>query len=222
MDTKSASDMPTRLHFVFLAAIAVLVASSQNSYAQMRGLGMHTGFAPRGEMHGSPWRGHARRSIYLGDPFWGSDYAPDQPYYAEPGPQVIVLQPPAEPEPPQPRAEPLMIELQGDRYVRTGGFETADSGVPEVSRSLRQVSANAASVRVPTVLVYRDGHREDVSGYAIIRNVIYARGDYYQDGYWTKDIELSSLNIPATLKANQDNGVRFILPASPNEVVTRP
>lgn len=214
--------MPSRLHIVLFAVIALLVAIPQHSYAQMRGLGMHTGFAPGGAMHGSPWRTHTRRGIYLGDPFWYPDYAPDQPYYAEPAPHVIVLQPPAESEPPQPRAEPLMIELQGDRYVRTGGFETANSGVPEVSRSLREVSANAAPVHLPTVLVYRDGHREDVSGYAIIRNVIYARGDYYQDGYWTKNIELSSLNIPATLKANQDNGVKFMLPSSPNEVVTRP
>jgi hypothetical protein len=215
--------MPTRLHLVFLAAIAILATIPQSSYAQVRGLGMHTGFAPRSEMHGSPWSGHARRGIYLGDPFWYSDYGPDEPYAAEPGTQVILLQPQvADPEPPQPRAEPLMIELQGDRYVRTGGFETAASGVPEASRSLREVSANAALAHVPTVLVYRDGHREDVSGYAIIRNVIYARGDYYQDGYWTKNIELSSLNIPATLKANQDNGVKFMLPSGPNEVVTRP
>jgi hypothetical protein len=228
---KSALDMSTRLHLVLLAAIAVLMLVPQNSYAQMRGFGARAGFAPRGEMRGAPWRGQSRRGIYLGDPFWGSDYASDEPYsYADSGRQVILLQPPAEPEPPQPRVQPLMIELQGDRYVRTGGFETADSGVPQVSRSLsstssmslRQVSANAAPVHLPTVLVYRDGHREDVSGYAIIHNVIYARGDYYQDGYWTKNIQLSLLNIPATLKANQDNGVKFILPASPNEVVTRP
>jgi hypothetical protein len=214
--------MPTRLHLVLLVAIALLAAIPQSSYAQMRGLGMHTGFAPGGEMHGSPWRGHTRHGIYLGDPFWYSDYVPDQAYYNAVPPQVIVLRPPAEPEPPQPRIQPLMIELQGDHYVRTGGFETANSGVPQVSRSLREVSANSTPVHLPTVLVYRDGHREDVSGYAIIHNVIYARGNYYQDGYWTKNIELSSLNIPATLKANQDNGVKFILPASPNEVVTRP
>lgn len=213
--------MPTRLQLVFLA-VAGLAAIPQNSYAQMRDFGVRPGFAPSGELHGEPWRGHPRPGIYLGDPFWGSGYASDQPYYGDSGPQVILLQPQAEPELPQPRVQPLMIELQGDRYVRTGGFETADSGVPEVSRSLREMSANAAPVHIPTVLVYRDGHREDVSGYAIIRNVIYARGDYYQDGFWTKNIELSSLNIPATLKANQDNGVKFMLPSSPNEVVTRP
>ncbi len=215
--------MPTRLHLALLAALALLVAIPQNCYAQMRGFGVQPGSAPRGELHGAPWRGHTRHGIYLGDPFRYSDYAPDQPYYDAVPPQVILLQPQAaDPEPPRPRIQPLMIELQGDRYVRTGGYETAGSGVPQVSRSLREVSADAAPLRIPTVLVYRDGHREDVSGYAIIHDVIYARGNYYQDGYWTKNIELSSLNIPATLKANQDNGVKFILPSGPNEVVTRP
>jgi len=52
--------------------------------------------------------------------------------------------------------------------------------------------------------------------------VIYARGNYWQDGYWTKNIEISALNLPATIQVNQDNGVRFTLPAGPSEVVTRP
>jgi hypothetical protein len=52
--------------------------------------------------------------------------------------------------------------------------------------------------------------------------VMYARGDYWRDGYWTKNIQLSALNISATLKTNQDHGVKFVLPAGPNEVVTRP
>jgi hypothetical protein len=61
-----------------------------------------------------------------------------------------------------------------------------------------------------------------VSDYAIVGVVMYARGDYWQNGYWTKNIQLSALNVPATLKANQDNGVKFTLPSSPNEVITRP
>jgi len=71
------------------------------------------------------------------------------------------------------------------------------------------------AVHLPTVLVYSRRPSRRCFGYAIIHNVIYARGDYYQDGYWTKNIQLSLLNIPATLKANQDNGVKFILPAAP-------
>ena len=32
----------------------------------------------------------------------------------------------------------------------------------------------------------------------------------------------SELNIPESRKANEERGVRFVLPAAPNEVVTRP
>jgi len=61
-----------------------------------------------------------------------------------------------------------------------------------------------------------------VTDYAIVAGVIYARGDYWQNGYWTKQIRLSLLNIPATIQANQEQGVKFVLPSAPNEVVTRP
>jgi hypothetical protein len=72
------------------------------------------------------------------------------------------------------------------------------------------------------VLVYRDGHHEQVFDYVIANGNLYARGDYYRDGFWTKTVQLSALDIPATLRANSDAGVKFMLPSAPNEVVTRP
>jgi hypothetical protein len=72
------------------------------------------------------------------------------------------------------------------------------------------------------VLIYRDGHSEQVPEYAIVKGVIYTRGDYWRNGQWTKTIQMLALNIPATIQANQKQGVRFVLPAGPNEVVTRP
>jgi len=232
--------MPRHLHLVLLAG--TLVATGPCALSQMRGAGFSGGgrsISGRG-FSDEPARFHRGRGIYLGDPFYYSDY-PDGPYYVESGPpQVVLMQPPAAESAPESRVQPLMIELQGDRYVRTGGLElTSDSrsvssahsssvpvqtaGDSAQAKAQKDVSvASAVPTHLPTVLVYRDGHREDVSGYAIVSSVIYARGDYWQDGYWTKNIQLSSLNIPATLKANQENGVKFILPAGPNEVVTRP
>jgi len=52
--------------------------------------------------------------------------------------------------------------------------------------------------------------------------VIHARSDLWTDGAWSKQIPLSELNIPESRKANEERGVRFVLPAAPNEVVTRP
>jgi len=183
------------------------------------------------------------RGFYLGgDPFFYEDY-PFQPLAAEPAsPQVIMVQPSAYAEPQETRSEPLLIELHGDRYERFGGVrqsaeaehglaaasdyaEAAPSKSPAITKSGANAAAGAAPKAgelPPAVLVYRDGHRENVPDYAIVGGTIYARGDYWQNGYWTKNIQLSALNLPATIKANQDNGVKFVLPSGPNEVVTRP
>jgi hypothetical protein len=136
----------------------------------------------------------------------------------------------------QPASQPLLIELQGGRYVRLNGEKPSDDGLlayqaPTASkargsakvdsnrRSTHEVTARAL---VPVVLIFRDGHSEVVRDYTIAGGAIYARGDYYSDGYWNKKIELSALNLPETVRSNQEHGVRFVLPNAPNEVITRP
>ena len=124
-----------------------------------------------------------------------------------------------------------MIELQGNRYVRFGGRQSEERGtsnaVPDYAEAPENNSPRVAQSPPrpelpPTVLVFRDGHREQVPDYAIVGSTLYASGNYWQNGQWTKSIQVSALNIPATVSANRDNGVTFILPSAPNEVVTRP
>src|SRR5208282_475748 len=110
--------------------------------------------------------------------------------------------------------------LQNGRYVRVSS--TPANGEP---LSLANDSTRAAASPhdlPPALLIFRDGHNEEVHDYAIADGILYARGDYYTDGYWTKKIELTSLNVPQTLEANAQRNVKFILPKSPNEVITRP
>jgi hypothetical protein len=137
------------------------------------------------------------------------------------GPQVVVVQT-ADPIRSQVErsADPLMIELRGNEYVRVGDGSTQSSGQTAASPLVSSDQQSAADI--PAVLIYRDGRRERVDDYAIVGGVIYARGDYWQTGSWTKPIQLSALNIPATIQANQKQGVKFVLPSGPNEVVTRP
>ena len=150
---------------------------------------------------------------------------------------------------PRPGAQPLMIELRGDRYVRvSGGEESSNNDSPSANyrqppiASAKPLHASPAGPTVtspeivgasttparasqdlqPAVLIFRDGHTESVRDYAITGGMLYARGDYYTDGYWTKTVALANLNIPATLSSNADRGVKFVLPGAPNEVVTRP
>jgi len=72
------------------------------------------------------------------------------------------------------------------------------------------------------ILVFRDGHREEVSEYAITNGILYTSDDPFAVGYWNRKVELSSLNLPETVSSNQTRGVKFRLPSAPNEVVVRP
>jgi len=168
-------------------------------------------------------------AVFLGTPFY-ADYV--EPYSASPvPPQVVVLQPtnPSE-APPEAATEPLLIELQGDRYVRFGGRkQSADRGVnapPEYAEaeahSSEQTSQRPNRPEIPAILIFRDGHREPVAEYAIISGTLYTNDDYAHTGRWTRNIQLSSLDLPATMQANRNAGVRFTLPSAPNEIVTRP
>jgi len=192
---------------------------------------------PRFGFPGSGARGSFRgdRGFFLGDPFWYSDYPSGSLAYAAPSPTVIVVpSPSAAPEAkPEPKGEPLLIEWQGDHYARFGGTaRSASVGSPDYAelaagpaprvRAADSTAPVKPAALPPAILVYRDGHREEVSDYAIVGGVMYARGDYYRDGYWTKTVQLSALDVPATMSANQQSSVKFVLPAGPNEVVTRP
>ena len=152
-------------------------------------------------------------------PFWGSTLWWDDGLY--PDQEEVVVQPPANaaPQPaPQPvqevkPANPLLIELQGDHFVRL-------TGNPPVAGSASQ-SVQSAELP-PALLVFRDGRRQEVSSYAIIGPALYASGSYWTTGYWTQKILLADLDLPATVRANQERGVQFVLPAAPNQVITRP
>ena len=58
------------------------------------------------------------------------------------------------------------------------------------------------------VLIYKDGHEREVQNYAIVGNYIYDMA-----GFVAQKIPLSDLNLKATLKANDERGTDFSLPA---------
>jgi hypothetical protein len=170
------------------------------------------------------------RPFYAGYPFW-PDYAPSNETAP---PSVIVVQAPApipviKSEDPKSSA-PLLIEWQGDRYVRrTPAAANARTDQPDYVADAKPAGTTVVTnpvakqaEQMPTTFIFRDGHREQSSDYSIISGVIYARLNYWTTGQWSKQIRLSDLDLPATFKANQDLGMQFRIPAAPNEVVTRP
>jgi hypothetical protein len=146
-------------------------------------------------------------------------------------------------------SQPLMLELQNGQYVRVNSSAAeiddahdltfAPSGTtnknPQPAKSARSHSLSPADSTPalgsaasrprelpPATLIFRDGHSEEVRDYTIADGILYARGDYYADGYWNKKIALSTLNVAQTVQANTARNVNFVLPSSPNEVITRP
>jgi hypothetical protein len=199
----------------------------------------------------------ARSSFYplaFSDPFY-SDYLLSTGYPVASQPPMIFLQAPPAAAPaterPSAPAQPLMIELQGDRYVRVSGPEASGSQMIDremIDRGMsdremidrdpinrqkadRTSDSQPRSERPPTappvatasaILIFRDGHREEISDYTIADGVLYTRADYYTTGSWNRKIVLSSLNLPETITSNQSRGANFPLPAFPNEVIVGP
>ncbi len=131
-----------------------------------------------------------------------------------------------------PRAAPeaLLLEWHGDHWVRvTSPAQSATGAQPDYSEQSNGRSApsvgNSASQPLrelpPAVLVFRDGRKEEVSSYTIVGGTMYTKADYWISGSWTKEIRIADLDLPATLRLNQERGVQFALPAAPYEVVMR-
>jgi len=134
--------------------------------------------------------------------------------------------------------DPLMIEFQNGRYVRVNGPTINDNPEPitfpdsapaklhsktgQPAPQDAQPQTIAAAPLAAVTLIFRDGRSEEVRDYTIAQGTLYARGDYYTDGYWNKKIDLANLDVAATLNANESRNVSFVLPSSPNQVITRP
>jgi hypothetical protein len=211
-----------------LVGVALLAAITPCVWAQRFGGPAHMNArANFSHSHHFGRSGASHFPVAFLDPFYG-DYFSEPP--AVPAqPQVVVMQAPAPAEAyaaPAPPAQPLMIELQGDRYVQVSGEK--DSSGEMVSRDARAASRESSAGNTPTarapsaLLVFRDGHREEVSAYTIADGVLYASADYYSSGAWNRKIALASLNLPDTIKANQARGISFQLPSAANEVIVGP
>ena len=189
-----------------------------------------------------PGSGYFFDWAYLPPPFYpdydyGYEYGNDNGY----GPGMAQAPPPwsavAQTEPlstPAKPVEPLVLERQGDQWVRIGGYGqpavlAASTGAtaeraqnPPSGAGYQNVAAPPAPKLPPAVLVFRDGHQEEIEKYTIIGRTIYAQADYWSTGSWRRKVAVADLDIPATLKLNQERGGKFSLPSGPNEIVFRP
>lgn len=198
--------------------------------------GMGSTFAsPRGVRSGFGFR-RAGWGYGLG---WGYFPLPDDYYdrgedYARPDMEPPEPQPPVAYEPSQPPKviQPILIERQGNAWVQVSSYKQATvSGLDNATQPVNVAPTRAEGAGnkpetpnaiPPAVLVFRDGHQEEVKGYTIIGGTLYAKSEYWSTGVWTRKVELADLNVPATLKVNQEHGTPFKLPSGPLEVIISP
>ena len=214
------------LFFLFLAVLSLSLLSQAQHGGDMSSGAHAPGFAHLGGTRVRGVRGgfeefrsegpFRRNPLVLGAPFL-YDYAdyPVSPSEAVQAP--VFVTPPQRPAAPPPPAEPLLLEWRGDQWVRVSPTEGIGAPPP--------ASKSSASAKVPppnAVLIFADGHKEEVSRYMIVGSTMYANSDYWSTGTWTKKILLSSLDLPASLRANQERGSKLVLPDGPNEVVIGP
>lgn len=232
-----------------LAGILTATISTTPAGAQVRGgfAAAHAGrVAPAsgfriGQRSGffHPRRGPRSSALfpYYYAPYWDWDYGgygyePEPPSAGAPASPLVVVQgaqPSIQASTPSP-PEPLLLERRGDRWVRitvaaraanqeqVGGQASAGTSVtgptgPEAAKPPAELP--------PVVLVFRDGHQEQVESYMIFGHILYTKADYWTTGSWARQIQIAQLDLPATLKLNHERGVKFSLPSGPDEVIIR-
>ena len=179
-----------------------------------------------------------------------ADYSGFAPYYSDydSAPEIGQALPPqpegpaVQPLPPAPPVSSagLVLELQGDHWVRLTNYgelqtgeqspqsepERASNAPPPTPagnpRRTQAATQSPPGALPPAVLVFRDGHQEEIGKYLIVGASIYANSDYWSSGSWTRKVQIADLDVPATLKLNQERGAKFALPSGPTEVMMRP
>jgi hypothetical protein len=97
----------------------------------------------------------------------------------------------------------IVVDLPPARHAVLSD-DDLDNIAPKVEPPPKQV----ADVRPfqATTLVFRDGHQQQVTNYAIMGQTLYIFDTR------TQKIGLGDLDIPATIKLNDDSGIEFHLP----------
>ena len=141
----------------------------------------------RGFGHPGPFRNGARSHrrfspTYYYWPYYGYSAYPYDDYYGD-----AYAPPPAAVDPPP---------------VSDHSFDQARAYPPRPA-----APPAAPEEQDPTVLVFRDGHQQEVRNYAIVGQMLW---DFGANG--THKIPLADLDLETTRKLNDDRGVDFVLP----------
>ncbi len=155
--------------------------------------------------HGYPWW----RNGYggYGYPWWGGWYGDLGYDWGYPDDSYAAQSYPAYNYPPDSYAQnDALAEQVGRLSDEVARLREQRQAQPQAQASTPS-PAPAAAKSEPTELIFRDQHTEEVQNYAIVGSTLWILGEQR-----TRKIALAELDVPATVKANEDRGVDFQLP----------
>jgi len=83
------------------------------------------------------------------------------------------------------------------------------AGLNTSSQQQPPVPSEPVTAQPSTLLIFKDGHQQEVSNYAIVGATLYDLSDGR-----SKKVQLADLDLTATVKENDQRGVEFQLPAA--------
>jgi hypothetical protein len=163
------------------------------------------GFGARNGFHQRPFergRHHIRRPFVVYSPYYGGyAYAPyAYPYYYDGEDYSDSADSQA---PPADYRDDY--RSNDDHQILDQDYRTESSRPKEQSseRSPEPIAAQPS-----TLLIFKDGHQQEISNYAIVGSTLYDLSDGR-----SKKVQLAELDLSATVKENDERGVEFQLPA---------
>jgi len=173
-----------------------------------------TGSFHSGVRFGSGFRGqfffnrrfHHRTFLFVGIPWWSYGYPgyyyPDYSYAAD----MYGLYDPSRANQLS-RDLPAEIDRLSDEIERLREDQQGRYGVPQAPPNVAPPPAEKSESNEPTVLVFKDKHTRQVHNFAIVGQTLWIFTEQR-----AHKVPLSSLDVEATRKTNEERGVEFRLP----------
>ena len=156
------------------------------------------GFACRGA--GYPGWGYAYYDPWLWD-WWNDDYSFDQDYD-----NSLAMADEMNQQSLEQQRMWRQEEADGDQDAYDP-YSTRPDPPPQLSDLNQSQDPQPSPIYPPTVLVFRDQHKEEIRNYAIVGQTLWNFAPQR-----TERVPLDRLDIPATIQANDERGIAFRVP----------
>lgn len=172
---------------------------ASNNFRGVPGHGTSFGFGARNGFHERPFE-HGRRRIHrpfaVYSPYGGYAY----PYYLN------------DEDHSDSAAYAPADDYRNNDYRGDNGRQVLDqdyrAGLSRPTEQTSERSPEPVADQPSTLLIFKDGHQQEISNYAIVGSTLYDLSDGR-----SKKVQLADVDLSATVKENDQRGVEFQVPA---------